>query len=104
MSRCSHYEETCSQLRLEVSYQRVKHEAQLEGVRAKVQRLKDELSTRKWDQTASESQLTDLQRQLQESSSFLSTKAKEVDELKCQIADLESELAAKGKTIIGLKD
>ena len=34
VSRCSHFEETCSQLRLEVSQQKEKHEAELEGFRA----------------------------------------------------------------------
>lgn len=55
MSRCSHFEETCSQLRLEVSQQKEKHKAELEGFRAEIKRLTDELSTQKWNQAAVES-------------------------------------------------
>ena len=48
MSRCGHFEEVCSQLRLEVSQQKERHEAELGSLKAKVQHLTNELSDRKW--------------------------------------------------------
>ena len=60
VSRFGHFEETCSQLRLEVSQQKENYEVELEGLRAEVQRLTEEMSTCKWEQAAVESQLATL--------------------------------------------
>ena len=69
VSRCNHFEETYSQLRLEMSQQKEKHETELEGLRAEIKRLTDELSIQSWDKAAAESQLLALRKKLQESSS-----------------------------------
>ena len=47
-----------------MSQQREKYEVEFEGVKVEVQRLKDELFARKWDQVAAESQLAAMQKQL----------------------------------------
>ena len=44
VSRCNHFEETCSQLQLEMSRQKEKHETELEGLRVEIKRLTNELS------------------------------------------------------------
>lgn len=86
MIRCNSFENTCSQLRLEVSQQKESYEAELASLKAEVDRLNLALSAQAWDKAA---ELAPMRESLKVATTSLAVKDHEIKDLCTQLVARE---------------